>query len=224
MLQKTWDASTTVRSFLCEQHFTLPWLLCFWTQKTHSERKDPKWFTLEASKQMFRSICMLYEVEQPQGVLYVRTSVSCSAILVFQVFHILYCKSFLVLNLSGFVTVAERAQCAVNRKNTCKLRQFDNMLCKCSQHNQIKKCIANTHHTTKQRNVLQIKFFIWLCCEHLQSVSLFGCVKMFSWFAGAFSICMCFLKLQRVELSRPPYFVHKLYAPLIYTTLSTFYL
>ncbi len=30
-------------------------------------------------------------------------------------------------------------------------------------------------------------------------------MKMFSWFAGAFSICMCFLKLQRVELSRPPY-------------------
>ncbi len=29
-------------------------------------------------------------------------------------------------------------------------------------------------------------------------------MKMFSWFAGAFSICMCFLKLQRVELSRPP--------------------
>ncbi len=30
-------------------------------------------------------------------------------------------------------------------------------------------------------------------------------MKMFSFFAGAFSICMCFLKLQRVELSRPPY-------------------
>ncbi len=30
-------------------------------------------------------------------------------------------------------------------------------------------------------------------------------MKMFSWFADTFSICMCFLKLQRVELSRPPY-------------------
>ncbi len=26
-------------------------------------------------------------------------------------------------------------------------------------------------------------------------------MKMFSWFADAFSICMCFLKLQRVKLS-----------------------
>ncbi len=30
-------------------------------------------------------------------------------------------------------------------------------------------------------------------------------MKMFSWFAGAFAICMCFQKLQRFELSRPPY-------------------
>ncbi len=30
-------------------------------------------------------------------------------------------------------------------------------------------------------------------------------MKTFSWFAGAFSIWMCFLKLQRIELSRPPY-------------------
>ncbi len=30
-------------------------------------------------------------------------------------------------------------------------------------------------------------------------------LMIFSWFAGAFSICMCFLKLQRVELSWPPY-------------------
>ncbi len=31
-------------------------------------------------------------------------------------------------------------------------------------------------------------------------------LNFFSWFAGAFSICMCFLKLQRVELSQPPYY------------------
>ncbi len=41
------------------------------------------------------------------------------------------------------------------------------MHCKCSQHNQ-KKRTANTHNTTIQINVLQIKLFICLCCEHLQ--------------------------------------------------------
>ncbi len=75
-------------------------------------------------------------------------------------------------------------------KKTCKLRkqlpQFDNTHA------------ANAHNTTKKRNVLQIKF-IWLCCEHLQCVSLFVCVvsiftmEFVSLFAGAFSICMCFL-------------------------------
>ncbi len=29
-------------------------------------------------------------------------------------------------------------------------------------------------------------------------------MKMSSWFAGAFSVCMCFLKLQHAELSQPP--------------------
>ncbi len=61
---------------------------------------------------------------------------------------------------NGNKYVAERAQCTANRKNTSKLRkqlhQFDNT------------CATNTHNTTKQRNVLQIKFFIWLCCELLQ--------------------------------------------------------
>ncbi len=47
------------------------------------------------------------------------------------------------------------------------------MRCKCSYHNQIKKHTANTHNTTKQINALQIKFFIWLCYEYLQCVSLF---------------------------------------------------
>ncbi len=98
------------------------------------------------------------------------------------------------LNKLAFFTVAERAQRTANRKNTCKLRkqlhQFDNTRA------------ANAHNTTKQRNALQIKFFICLCCEHLQH--LLSNWWMFSWFAGAFSICMCFLKLQRVELSQPP--------------------
>ncbi len=46
-------------------------------------------------------------------------------------------------------TVAERAQRAANRKNTCKLRkrlpQFDNTHA------------ANAHNTTKKRNTLQIE-------------------------------------------------------------------
>ncbi len=45
--------------------------------------------------------------------------------------------------------------------------------CKNSQHNQTKKRAAN-------------QLFIWLCCEHLQCVSLFGCVV---------SICSAFLYL-----------------------------
>ncbi len=70
--------------------------------------------------------------------------------------------------------VAERAQRAAlqkthaNRKNTSTLRkqlnQFDNTRA------------ANAHNTTKQRNALPIKCFIWLCCEHLQSVYLLVCV------------------------------------------------
>ncbi len=70
---------------------------------------------------------------------------------------------------SEFPTVAERAQRAANRKNACKkLHQFDNTHA------------ANAHNTTKQTKALQvlttqpqpqplqIKSFIWLCCEHLQ--------------------------------------------------------
>ncbi len=57
------------------------------------------------------------------------------------------------------ITVAERAQHAANRKKNVKLRK---QLC------QFDTCAANTHNTTKKRNALQIKCFIWLCCEHLQ--------------------------------------------------------
>ncbi len=53
--------------------------------------------------------------------------------------------------------------------------------CKCSQHNQI---------------VFVARFFVWLCCEYLQCVSLFVCracvvkwMKLFSEFASVFSIC-----------------------------------
>ncbi len=107
-----------------------------------------------------------------------------------------------------------------NRKKHLQIKKttssvWQHTRCKCSQHNQ-------------QRNALHITC-ICLCCEHLQCVSLFVCVvsicsvflylfvlwafspstiklmKMLSWFAGALSICMCFLKLQHVELSQPPY-------------------
>ncbi len=42
-------------------------------------------------------------------------------------------------------------------------------------------CIIETQ-PTKQRNALQIQYLIWLCCEHLQCVSLCVCVV---------SICSC---------------------------------
>ncbi len=77
--------------------------------------------------------------------------------------------SFLVSFFSRKSMVAERAQCtAKKKKNTFKLRkllhQFDNI------------CAANAHNTANQRKALQIIRFIWLCCKHLQRVSLFVCV------------------------------------------------
>ncbi len=79
-------------------------------------------------------------------------------------------------------------------KNTCKLR-------KQLHHFDITRA-ANAHNKTKQRNSLQIKLFVCIvsicrtCCQIDEDVFFF---------AGAFSICMCFLKLQCVELSQPPY-------------------
>ncbi len=87
------------------------------------------------------------------------------------------------------------AERAATSENTCKLRkhfrQFDNAHaanahnttkkethCKCSQHNQ-------------KRNALQIKC-VWLCCEHLQRVSLFVCVVSIcsvSLFVCVVSVC-----------------------------------
>ncbi len=50
---------------------------------------------------------------------------------------------------------------------------------------------------------------LWLCCEHLQRVccQIEGVVSL---------ICMCFLQLQRVELSRP----HIIFFPLNYVLRS----
>ncbi len=93
-----------------------------------------------------------------------------------------------------FTMVARRAQRAANRKKHLQIKKttspiWQHMRYKSSQHNQRKKkhckekkntcklrkqlhqldntCTANAHNTTKQRNVLQIKLFICLCCEHL---------------------------------------------------------
>ncbi len=86
--------------------------------------------------------------------------------------------------------------------------------CKCSQHNQKKKrlqikkttssiwlhtsCKCSQHNQKKKRTANKMYLFVlWAF-----SPSVVKIMKMFSWFAGAFSICMCFLKLQHVELSR----------------------
>ncbi len=93
-----------------------------------------------------------------------------------------------------FTTVAERAQRAATSENTFKLRkhfpQFDNTHA------------ANAHNTTKNRNTLQIKC-IWLCCEHLQRVSLFVCVVSICTICcqndeNAFLICWCFFYFSEV--------------------------
>ncbi len=76
-------------------------------------------------------------------------------------------------------------------KNTCKLRKqlssfWQRTRCKCSKHNQ-------------RRNALQIKC-IWLCCEHLQCVSLFVCMVSICTICcqtdeNIFLICWCFFYL-----------------------------
>ncbi len=103
-------------------------------------------------------------------------------------FYLKPCKHCITEN----TTVAERAQCAANRKkNTFKLRkqlpQFYNAHA------------SNAHNTTKKRNVLQIKC-IWSCCEHLQCVSLFVCVVSICTICcqtdeNIFLICWCFFYL-----------------------------
>ncbi len=86
------------------------------------------------------------------------------------------------------------------------------MLCKYKKHLQIKKitssiwqhsrCKCSQHNQTKKRAANKILYLVVLWAFAAPAVKL---MKMFSWFAGAFSIGMCFLKLQRAELSRPPY-------------------
>ncbi len=88
---------------------------------------------------------------------------------------------------------ANRRKCLQIKKTTLSIWQHTR--CKCSQHNQIKKRTANTHNTTKKRN-----FFIWLCCEHLQCVSLLVCVVSICSTCcqideDVFLICWCFFYL-----------------------------
>ncbi len=126
--------------------------------------------------------------------------------------------------------VARRAQRAANRKKHLQIKKttspiWQHMRYKCSQHNQrkkstakrekkhlqIKKTISSTwqhmhckcsqHNQTKKRAANKIIYLFVLWAFAPLAVKL---MKMFSWFAGAVSVCMCFLKLQRVELSRPP--------------------
>ncbi len=103
--------------------------------------------------------------------------------------------------------------------------------CKCSQHNQkrnalqiekkhlqIKKTLSSIWQPTRcrcsqhnqKRNVLQIKC-IWLCCEHLQCVSLFVCVVSICPICcqneNVFLICWCFFYLH--VFSEVAYFICK---------------
>ncbi len=102
-----------------------------------------------------------------------------------------------------------------NRKSTSKSRKhfhhFDSRWCKCSQHKQIKKHTANAYNTTKY-NIFAGRFFVWLCCEHLQRVRcqidkrFFLICRCFFLFAARFfflgcvmSICsVCVVKLTQV--------------------------
>ncbi len=74
--------------------------------------------------------------------------------------------------------------------------------CTCSQHNQ--KRNARCKYNLFDCVVSICSVFLYLFVLWAFAPSAVKMMKFFSWFAGAFSICMCFL-LQRVELSQPPY-------------------
>ncbi len=87
-------------------------------------------------------------------------------------------------------TVAERAQRTAIRKNTCILSKH--------LHQLTTQELQMLTAPPKQRNTQRIQFFMWLFCKRLQRL-------LSNWWRGflicrcLFSICMCFLKLQRVE-------------------------
>ncbi len=114
-------------------------------------------------------------------------------------FHIL--QEFPLLRKYGFgpllqwprdLKVLQPQKTHANTKSTSKLRkhlhQFDRWCCKCSQHKQIKKYFKCWQHN-QINNFIYLTFFVWLCCEYLDYVSLFGCVV---------SICsVCVVKLTK---------------------------
>ncbi len=115
---------------------------------------------------------------------------------------LLYPLSNVKLADSAINTVAERAQRASNRKNTCKLRkhfrQFDNAHA-VKAHNTHKKRAANKMYVVVLR-AFAVCFFICLCCEHLPCVSLFVCVVSICTiccqnYEDVFLICWCFFYL-----------------------------
>ncbi len=129
---------------------------------------------------------------------------------------------FRVLCLNALIRWPRELNALQIEKNTCKKRkqlpQFDKTRCKCSQHNQIKKRAANRK---KHLQIKKILSSIWqhTCCkcsQHNQkrntllwafAMCFFICLWAFAFAPSAVKMMkMCFLKLQRVELSRPPYF------------------
>ncbi len=89
------------------------------------------------------------------------------------------------------LTAQPKKKRTANRKKHLQIKKtlssiWQHTCCKCSQHNQ-------------KRNALQ-KNLIWLCCEHLQCVSLFVCVVSICTiycqnYENVFFICWCFFYL-----------------------------
>jgi len=89
------------------------------------------------------------------------------------------------------LTTQPKKKRAANRKKHLQIKKtlssiWQRTRCKCSQHNQ-------------KRNTLEITC-IWLCCEHLQRVSLFVCVASICTICcqndeNVFLICWCFFYL-----------------------------
>ncbi len=92
------------------------------------------------------------------------------------------------------ITTQPKKKRVANRKNACKLRTFVNAHA------------VNAHDTTKKTLLwaFAVCLFYWFVLWAF-APSAVKLIKIFSWFAGAFSICIFFLKLQRIELSLPPY-------------------
>ncbi len=107
----------------------------------------------------------------------------------------------------SYFTVTERAQHTTNRKKTPV--NYENNLINLTTHKLqmlTKKHAANTVIYLVVLWAFAVRFFICLHCEHLQQL-LFNWWRYFLDLLALF-LFACFLKLQRVELSRPPYLLH----------------